>query len=228
MKTVLKISLTCWWIVLSYGLFFTFVPVSADGVTGTTISIVIGSGLLAYAGFRLYRIDKAGFESGWFLTQQHGLWLVFLLIAGCVLLILGVAWLVAPQRFELIFDRSAMPIAAAFVVLFWISLIFTFTAWSLACFSETVGYARINDYKWLIYGFLLGLLWLGFASGFCLLFLEVINDIFVRISTSARHDIAIVFALVVMAIGLYAGRYEDLKALAADKADPEPTSINEG
>ena len=212
-KTILKASLVCWVVVLSFGVFFALVPDSADRLTGPILSLVLGVAFAVYVAARIYRIRKEGFDIGWFLAEQHGPWLVFLAITAIVLLLLGVVWLVAPQRFDLILDKHAMPVAAALVILFWVSLIFIFLAWALVCFSQSVGYARLKDLRSMAMSFLVGVLWMAFAALFGSLFLEVINDEFVRISAPTQHYILSAFALTATAVGLASGMFIDPKPL---------------
>ena len=215
-RIILKASLMCWVIVLSFGVFFALVPDSADRFTGPVVALVMGAGFAVYAAAKFYRIRREGFDIGWFFAEQNGLWVIFTAVAAVILLFLGVVWLAAPQRFELLLDKHAMPVAAGLVVLFWLSLISTFLSWALVCFSQSIGYARLRDLKWMAGSFLLGVMWMGFFAVFCSLFLDVINDVFVRMSLQTRHYILAGFALVSTAAGLASGMLIDPKPLAAE------------
>ena len=215
-RIILKASLVCWVIVLSFGVFFALVPDSADRFTGPVVALVMGAGFAVYAAAKFYRIRREGFEIGWFFADHSGPWVIFTAVAAFILLFLGVVWLAAPQRFELLLDKHAMPAAAGLVVLFWISLISIFLSWALVCFSQSIGYARLKDLKWMAGSFLLGGMWMGFSVVFCSLFLDVINDVFVRISLQTRHYTLVAFTLAVTATGLASGMFIDPEPLAEE------------
>lgn len=215
-RIILKASLMCWVIVLSFGVFFALVPDSADRFTGPVVALVMGVGFAVYAAEKFYQVRREGFDIGWFFAEQSGLWVIFTAAAAVILLFLGVVWLAAPQRFELLLDKHAMPAAAGLVVLFWLSLISIFLSWALVCLSQTIGYARLRDLRWMAGSFLIGVMWIGFSAVFCSLFLDVINDVFVRMSLQTRRYILAGFALVATAAGLASGMVIDPKPLDAE------------
>lgn len=206
MKTVLKASLFCWGIVLAFCLFF-LIPFEMIGpVAVAMLSLSLGGGLLAWPGADIYRLHKKeGFEFGWFLIRHHGFRRLFSGATGLALFLIGGAWLLAPQQTERQLERGAMPFASFLIVLFWCSLIFTFLGFALMCYAESVGYFRIKDFKSGAGSFAIAVMWLGFATLFCSLFLGAIEDNFLSLSGATQNIILGSFALVVTAIGLCAG-----------------------
>jgi magnesium-transporting ATPase (P-type) len=216
MKAVLKASLICWGVIGAFVLFFSVVPTTTSPTVVAAFSMLLGFGFLALLGFRYRRLKKEGFEFGYFLAKQNGFWLLFLGFIGAALFLIGLVWLIAPQLIENSLEKSAMPFAAFLIVLFWFSLIFAFLGFALVCFSESVGYLRLKKIKWAAGSFAIAMFWLGLATVFCSLFLDVINDNFLQMSATTQNYILGAFALVATAIGLYAGRYRDLKELSSD------------
>lgn len=216
MKAVLKASLICWGIIGAFFLFFSIVPTKKP-VAAAVFFMLLGSGFLALFVFRYRRLKKEGIDFGFFLAKQKGFWFLLSGFVGAVLFFIAALWLIAPQHIENFLEKSAMPIAAFLIVLFWFSLVFAFLGFALVCFSESVGYIRLKNFKWSAGSFGIGLFWLLLATLFCSLFLDVINDNFFQMSAKVQNYILISFALVATAIGLYSGRHQDLKTLSKDK-----------
>ena len=213
MKTVLKTSLICWGIVLMFVLFLSLIPSNANPVVVAVCAMLVGSGCLMGFGFRLRRIRQEGFELGWFVGRQHGIGLSVLGLAGLASFLFGAAWFLVPQP---ILEKGAMSMAKVLVVVFWLSLVFAFLGFTLVCFSESVGYLRLKNFKWAAGSFALAVMWLGFATLFCSLFLDVINDNFLPLSATTQNYILGAFAFITAVIGLYTGRYQDLKNLSSE------------
>lgn len=224
MRTVLKISLICWGIVGVIVLFITVLRMITNP-TAAVISVLIGGGFLVGVGLRLRRIKQENFESGFFLARQHGVWLLILGFVGLVLFLTGAFWFVARQQAEQVFETNATTAAKILVGLFWFSIIFAFLGFALTCFAESVGYWRLKNFKWAAESFALAMLWLAGATLFCSLFLNVINEVFFVLSATTQNYILGLFAVASVVIGLYAGRYQDLKALAADDDEIGENSI---
>lgn len=214
MKTVLRASLFCWGIVVAFCIFF-LIPFEVMGpVAAALFSMSVGGVLLIWQGFYVYRLHKKeGFEVGWFMIKHNGFWRLFSGVIGLALFFIGGVWFLAPQETERRLEKAAMPFASFLVVLFWFSLIFTFLGFSLVCFAQSVAYARIKDFKSGAGSFALSFLWLGLSTLFCSLFLEVIDDNFLRLSGATQNLILGLFALSVAVGGLFTGGYKDLEKL---------------
>ena len=218
MKTVLKASLFCWGIVTAFFIFF-LIPFEVMGpVAAAAFSMSLGGGSLLWLGLYVYRLNKKeGFDVGWFMIAHHGLWRLFLGVVGLALFLIGGFWFLLPRETERRLGEAAMPFAAFLVVLFWFSLIFTFLGFSFVCFAQSVAYVRIKDFKSGAGSFAISTLWLGLATLFCSLFLEVIDDNFLRVSGATQNLILGLFALCVAAAGIFAGGYKDLKKLLPEE-----------
>ena len=218
MKTVLKASVFCWGVVVAFCVFF-LIPFELMGpVAAAVLSVSVGGGLLAWLGVYIYRLNKKeGFEFGWFMIRHNGFWRLLAGAVGLALFSVGGAWLLAPRETERRLGQAAMPFAAFLVVLFWFSLIFTFLGFSLVCFAESAAYARIKDFKSGAGSFALSTFWLGLATLFCSLFLEVIDDNFLGLSGATQNLILCLFALSVAGGGLFAGWYKDLEKLLPEE-----------
>lgn len=216
MGTVIKASLFCWGIVLAFLLFFGLFPYQAmSPVAIAVFCMSLGCGFLALLSSYIYRLHKKeGFEFGWFLARRNGFWLSFFGAVGLMMFLIGGIWLLAPPPAALQLEAEvAMPFAAFLAVLFWFALIFTFLGFAVVCYAESAGYVRIKNFKSAAGGFALATFWLALATLFCSLFLEVINDNFLELSGMTQRITLVSFALVVIIIGLCAGRYEDMEKL---------------
>jgi hypothetical protein len=216
-KIIAKISLICWGfvaifaniLILAIAIPQDFLPI-ASIILGLIISVPIGINI-----YRIYRRD--GFDFGWFFFVRKGFWRVLLGLTGISLLSIGLFAAVFPKLFNELGENYAMAVAKSLVAMFWLALISTFLGWALICFSEAVGYLRLKDFKAAAGGFALGLLWQLFSLLFSYLFLEVINDVFFRLSASVENWTLIFIAVSTIIIGLLMGGYEDLKPLTADE-----------
>lgn len=218
MKTVLKASVFCWGIVVAFCFFF-LIPFEAMGpVAAAAVSMSLGGGALLWLGRYVYRLHKKeGFDVGEFMLAHHGFWKLFLGVVGLALFLIGGFWFLAPRETERRLEEGAMPVAAFLVLLFWFSLIFTFLGFSLVCFAESAAYLRIKAFKSGAGGFATSAFFLALATLFCSLFLEVINDNFLRLSGATQNLILCLFALSVTVGGLLVGGFKDLEKLLPEE-----------
>jgi hypothetical protein len=216
-KIIAKISLICWGFVV----IFTNVLTLAMEIPQkylAVVSIILGLIISVLIGFNLFRIyRREGFDFGWFFVVRKGYWRVLLALTGIFLLSIGLFAAIFPKLFDELGENYAMTAAKLLVALFWFALISTFLGWALICFSESVGYLRLRNYKGAFGGFVLALVWQLFSLLFSYLFLDVINEVFIKISVFAQNRTLIIITVLTIIIGLLMGRYEDLKPLLADE-----------
>ncbi len=216
-RIIAKISLVCWGFVL----IFTSVIIVAVEIPPqflTIVSITLGLIISAPVGFNLYRIyRREGLDFGWFLVVRKGFWRVLLGLTGLSLFVIGLFAAVFPKRFNELSESGGMAFAKLLVALFWLALISTFLGWALICFSEGVGYWRLRNFKWVFGSFALAILWQLFSLVFSYLFLEVINDVFFRLSALVKIWTLVFIAILTIITGLWMGRYENLNLLSADE-----------
>ena len=218
MKTVLKASVFCWGIVVAFHVFFLIPFEVMGGVAAAAFSMSVGGACLLWLGFYIYRLNKKeGFDVGDFMLAHHGFWRLFSGAVGLALFLIGGLWLLAPQETERRLGSAAMPFAKFLVVLFWFSLIFTFLGFSLVCFAESAAYLRIKNFKSGAGSFAVSTFFLGLATLFCSLFLQVLDDYFLRLSGATQNIILGVFALSVATGGLFVGVFKDLKKLLPEE-----------
>lgn len=218
MKTVLKASVFCWGIVVAFFIFFLIPFEAMGGVAAAAFSTSLGGACLLWLGVYIYRLDKKeGFDVGEFMLAHHGFWRLFLGAVGLALFLIGGLWLLAPRETERRLEAGAMPLAAFLVVLFWFSLIFTFLGFSLVCFAQSAAYLRVKNFKSGAGSFATSTFFLALATLFCSLFLEVVDDNFLRLSGATQNVTLGLFALSAAAGGLLAGGVKDLKKLLPEE-----------
>ncbi len=215
-RVIAKISLICWGFVLLFTLVITW-AVEIPSKYLASVSIILGLIISASVGFNLYRLarrERLDFE--WFLSAGKGFWRILLGLTGLFLFSTGLFAAIFPKLFDQLVENGGMTFAKVFVALFWLALISTFLGWALICFSEAVGDWRLRKFKAAVGDFALGMLWQLFSLLFSYLFLDVINDVFLRLSASVRNWTLVSVAVLTMIAGLRMGKYENLKNLAAD------------
>lgn len=220
-KLLLKASLVWWKIFVATVCAIVFIKTADEvmsPVAAATFSMLLGGGYLASLGLYIYRLNKReGFEFGRFLARRKGFWLIFFGIVGMALFSIGCGWFLAPQMLEQQLGKNAMPFAAILIILFWFSLILTFLCFAVAGYAESIGYLRIRDFECSAGIFATATFSLGLSTLSCWLFLGVINDTLLSLSESIQHIILCLFALAVLTLGIFAGRYQDLEKLLSKK-----------
>ncbi len=206
-----KFSLICWGFIgvfIACLLVVSLIP--ADYIV--VVSIILGLAILALFVYDLRKIYlNEGFDFGWFLTIRKGYWRILLALVGLGLASVGLFAMIFPNLANELGEKHWLKFAKILVILFWTALTSTFLSWSLVCLSESTAYWRLKKGSKAMGSFGLGILWLLFAVLFLSLFLEVIDDIFFRLSAMAQNWILVLFAILSTAIGLWSGRFEDLE-----------------
>lgn len=222
MRIVAKISVICWAILAVCFVLFILLGIT-NFVAFGVVWMLLGVVLMLPAVFYVRRIAReGGFELSYFLVVEKGYREVICGLLGLVMFVFGALRMFVPQLAEDLLGKHIMSFAAVMVFLFWLALIFMFLGWALTCFSESIGYFRLNKIKDAFYAFGLGGLWIAFTLICCSLFMDVISDEnFFPLAASTQNWILVFVGLAIVVTGLYAGRYEDLKALAEDKPEEE-------
>ena len=216
-RIIAKISLICWGFVV----IFTNVIVAVVWIPPkhlAVVSMILGLIITTAVGFDCYRIArKEKLDSEWVLAAGKGFWRVLLILTGLSLFLLGLFAEVFPKLSDQLIENGGMTYAKVFVALFWLALISTFLGWALICFSEAFGYWRLSNFKAAFGGFALAMLWQLFGLLFSYLFLEVVNDVFFRLSASVGNWTLVLIAVFTVIAGLWMGKYEDLKILSGNE-----------
>jgi hypothetical protein len=172
---------------------------------GANIALV-GALLVAFAAYYIfYFYRREGFELGWFLVNRRGLWIVAIAILGLVMVTCGLVIYGAPQYFVPAFEQGALPFGIALVSLFWMALIYTFGYLAIGMVARVVANVRLLKFIEAAINTVIALVCLGLAGVFFSLFLEVLNDILMRIGVASQWTAIWVFVGAVVIVGVIYG-----------------------
>jgi len=205
MKTLFKIYSASCLVFVGFLLFFS-IPFDALPFPGSITAMVCGGVILAAAiAYILIVRSKDAFEFGWFLANKGGFWVITVACLGLVLLLSGLLILVAPNAVEPAFERGAWPVAGGLVILFWFALIFMFAFLTFVEIANAAAFLRVRKLKKSIGNLAVGIVCLAMATLFFSLFLEVINEVFFRISIPTQWIAIWVFVAALIAAGAVHG-----------------------
>ena len=205
MKTLLRIYSASCVTVLGFFAFFMIpwgiLPFS-DGVNLMDVGGVL-QGLVAFNFFYFYR--REGMDLGWFLANRGGLWATAIAVLGLAALLCGTLLFIWPEMYVPAFEQGALPFGIATVSLFWMALICMFGYLSFGMTAKTTAYIRMSQFSVaFIYG-LIAVFCLFLAAVFFSLYLEVINDIAIRISVPIQWNMIWIFTGLLFAAGIVYG-----------------------
>lgn len=205
MRTLVKIYSASCLIVLGFfvvlQLPWGLLPFS-DGVNIALVGTIL-VGFAVYYIFYFYR--REGFELGWFLANRGGFWILTIGIFGLVMLTFGAVIYAAPLYFVPAFEQGALPFGIALVSLFWMALIYMFGYLAVGMVARVVANLRLLKFIEAIINGLIALVCLGLAGIFFSLFLEVLNDILVRIGIANQWIAIWIFVGAVIIAGFVYG-----------------------
>ena len=208
MKTLLKIYSASCLIVLGFFAFF-LIPWGLLPFSDAVNIIVVGTVLVGVSSFYIvYFYKREGIEFGWFLANRGGLWATAVAVLGLIALFCGALLFFWPELYVPAFEQGALPFGVAIVSLFWLALIFMFGYLSVGMVARVAAYARLFRLSVVFINVLIALVCLGLAGLFFSLFLEVINDIAIRISTSIQWKAIWLFLGAVSLAGVVYGLWE--------------------
>jgi hypothetical protein len=205
MKILLKIYSASCAIVLAFFLFFSL-PLGLLPFSDAVNVMVVGSAILALTGFyTFYFYRREGLELGWFLANRGGLWVITLAAFGIVLLICGMLLFVSPEDFVPALEQGALPFGIMIVSLFWLALIFMFGYLSFGMVAKATVNVRVSRFGEAATYALIALVCLALAGVFFSLYLQVINDIAIRISVPYQWNAIWVFVGLLVVVGVVYG-----------------------
>lgn len=205
MKILIKIYMASCLIFLAFVSFFA-IPLDSFGVSPSAMAIALGSALIVILGLYVWRIhQREGIEFGWFLANRGGFWVICIAAFGLLLLVGGSLARIVPDAVVPAFERGAMPVSAVLVVVFWLAMIYMFAFLAVPMFGDMAAKMRAGMIKKGLTSMLIAAICLGLAAVFFSLFTEVINDVFVRLSETARSTALWAFVVVAAAGGVFDG-----------------------
>jgi hypothetical protein len=207
MKSLLKMYAASCVVVFAFFLFFTL-PFGLLPFSDAVDLIVAGLIVLAipaiYFGFT---IRREGFDFGWLLSNRGGFWAILVAAFGIAAVVCGSLLFIWPDIFLPAFEQGALPFGILFVSLFWLALIYMFAFLAFGATSQTAAYIRQFRFRDSVVYLLLTLICVGLAAVFFSLFLQVLNDIAIRISETNQWSAIIVFVCLLLAAGVVRGTF---------------------
>ncbi len=178
----------------------------SDGINIALVGSVL-AGLAVY--YTLYFYRREGFEFGWFLANRMGFWVIAIAVLGLVMVALGVAIYAAPQHYVPALEKGALPFGVAIISLFWLSLIYLFGYLTIGMVARFVAGLRVLDIAGAAVNALIALVCLGLSTLFFSLFLEVLNDILVRIGIDNQWKAIWIFVAAASLTGIAFGVWKE-------------------
>ena len=176
--------------------------------------ILVGSVLLALAAYyTYYHYRLEGWDFGWFLSKRAGLWVIGITVIGLVMVGCGFVLYAAPEIFLPAFEQGALPFGIALVSSFWLSLIFIFGLLSVKMLIYTLALLRVRRATEAAVNVLIVLVCVALTALFVWLFLEVLNDIAIRIAEENRSRATWLAVGAIVLMGLVASAVADPKKL---------------
>lgn len=212
MKTLLKIYAASCVVVFAFFLFFSL-PLGLLPFSDSVNLIVAGVIVLAIPSIVVgYTVHREGFDFGWLLSNRGGFWAILVGAFGIAAIACGSLLYFWPETFVPAFEQGAPPFGILLVSLFWLALIYMFAFLTFGTVSRSTLLLReFRFYDSLIY-IILTLICLGMAAVFFSLFLDVLNDIAVKISEASRWNAIWLFVAVVVIAGVVRGLFDKSEA----------------
>jgi hypothetical protein len=178
----------------------------SDGANIALVGAVLNA-FVAYYIFYFYR--REGFEFGWFLANRGGLWIIAIAVLGLIMIVCGGVIYFAPQYFVPAFEQGALPFGIGLVSLFWLALIYMFGYLSIGMVARVVANVRNLKFIEAAINGLIALVCLGLAGVFFSLFIEVLNDVLVRIAVATQWNLIWIFVTSLVAAGIVYGIWKE-------------------
>jgi hypothetical protein len=217
MKTLLKIYAASCVVVFAFFLFFSLpfglLPFS-DAVN------LIFAGLLVLAIPVIYfvaTVRREGFDFGWLLSNRGGFWAILVGAFGLAAIFCGMLLFIWPEMFQPAFEQGTLPFGILLVSLFWLALIYMFAFLAFGATSQAAEYIRQFRFRDSFAYLLLTLICSGLAGVFVSLFLQVLNDIAIRISETNQWNAIIFFVSLLLAAGIVHGTFRQIETVTKEK-----------
>jgi hypothetical protein len=219
MKTLLKIYSASCLIVLGFFTFF-LIPWGLLPFSDAANIMAVGAVLVGLSSFYIvYFYRREGPDFGWFIANRGGFWAATVAGIGLVALFCGALLFFWPELYVPTFEQGALPFGIAIVSLFWLALIFMFGYLSTGMIARVTANVRLFRIADVFINALVALICLTLAGLFFSLFLEVINDVAIRISTSIQWKAIWVFVGVLISSGIAFGIWKKPSYFDSEDSD---------
>ena len=216
MKILLKIYSASCVIVLGFFTFF-LIPWGLLPFSDAANIITVGTVLVGLAAFYvIYFHKRDGLDFGWFLANQGGFWAITIAVLGIVAVFCGVLLYFWPELYVPAFEQGALPFGIMTVSLFWLALIFMFGYLAAGMIARVTAFARKFELGDAVVNLLVAFVPLGLGGVFFSLFLDVINDIAIRIAISIQWNAIWIFVGSMLSAGIIYGLRKNPDQLLKD------------
>jgi hypothetical protein len=172
------------------------------------VTLVGGVIVTISAGYIFYCMRRDGVDLGWFLAMRGGLFAITFAVLGLAAFVCGTLLFVWPHLYVPAFEQGALPFGIMLVSLFWLALIFMFGFLTFGMIARVTANVRLFQFARAAVDALIAFVCVGLAAVFFSLFLEVINDIAMRISNAAQWNAIWTFVGLLVAAGIIRGACE--------------------
>ena len=208
MKTLLKLYSAACIVVISFFVFFTL-PLGFLPFSDAVDLIIVGTIFAGLSGlYSLYFYRREGLELGWFMLFRGGFWVITAACLGLVMMTCGSLLFLWPEMFTTAIERGALPFGIVLVSLFWLALIFLLAYPAFGMAAKATAYASALRFGESITHALIAIVCSALATVFFSLFLEVLNDILIRISVPAQWKAIWVFSGLLVSTGIVYGLWK--------------------
>lgn len=225
MKVVLKLySISCIVVVAFFAFFL--VPWGIMPFSDAVNMMVVGGLLTGCAGFyTFYFYRREGLDLGWFLLFRGGFWVITVACIGLAALVCGALLFIWPDLFANALEQGSLPFGILLVSLFWLALIFLLAYPAFGMAAQAAAYAREFMFTQTVIHALIAIVCISLAAVFFSLFVEVLNDILVRISIPMQWKAIWIFVGLLMGSGSIYGLWEGPKLLREANKEGGPDEL---
>lgn len=211
MKVLVKLySISCI-VVMAFFAFF-MVPWGIMPFSDGINLLIIGGILVGVTGFyTIYFYRREGLELGWFLLFRGGMWVITVACIGLAALVCGALLLIWPDMFANVLEQGSLPFGILLVSMFWLALIFLLAYPAFGMAAQAAAHARELKFTQTVTTVLIAIVCTSLAAVFFSLFVEVLNDIFVRISIPMQWKAIWIFVGLLMGSGSIYGLWKGPK-----------------
>lgn len=191
--------------------FFVFfsVPLGLLPFSDAINLVIIGGVFVGCAGiYTTYFYRREGLDLGWFLLFRGGFWVIAIACIGLAALLCGLLLSIWPELFSNALEQGALPFGIVLVSLFWLALIFLVGYPAFGMTAKAAGCARVFRFGESVTYALIAFVCAGLATVFFSLFLEVLNDILIRISVSTQWKAIWIFSGLLIGAGMVYGLWK--------------------